>query len=340
MKDDPLKVPLSDVAEDAACLIRAFRENGEISFQNVPVNVSRQNYRNSCRVNGLRSEILSHVADHLCRTSDGGTVSLREYRPAGMSRDAMLPLVLFIHGGGWVLGDLDTHDPVCRALCNGSGAAVFAVDYRRPPEFKFPIPLCDCRDALAWIAVHSRELRVDPRRMAVVGDSAGGNLAAVLANSPPLQPKGSNLKVQALFYPVTDLRGETASYRRLSSGFPLTAGSMDWFRSHYLAGKEDLHDPRLSPLLALERCLAPMFIVTCGLDPLSDEGIDYATTAAHSGGLVEHHHRPAHAHGIFTSAGRIKTGARLLSRAAAFLKEHLDESPHADSLAARTGEGG
>ena len=160
------------------------------------------------------------------------------------------PAVLFMHGGGWVIGNLDTHDAICRTLARESGAAVYAVDYRLAPEHPFPTPLDDCAAALRWLVDHAASLDVDVSRLGLAGDSAGGNLAAVLANTQVLLPRACIVRAQVLFYPVTDLRGETASYQRIVAGFPLTANSMHWFRDHYLRPGTSLDDarfPRFSP---------------------------------------------------------------------------------------------
>ncbi|MBO1012498.1 alpha/beta hydrolase [Achromobacter sp. SD115] len=314
-------IPLSSIAPDARDLIRAYRENGEVSFQDVPLATARENYARGCEANGLPRTECAVVRDHEVPVH-GGTILVREYRGSAAE---MLPPVLFMHGGGWVIGSLDTHDAVCRLLARESEAAVYAVDYRLAPEHPFPGPFEDCSAVLRWLVENAKTLGIDPLRLALAGDSAGGNLAAVLANSDEPLPQGCCLRAQVLFYPVTDLRGDTASYRRIVSGFPLTAGSMRWFRNHYVGPGTAWDDPRLSPLLAPRLSLAPMFLLSCGLDPLADEGVAYAARAIAAGVRVEHHHLPAHAHGIVTSAGRIGTGRTMTIRAASFLRETLQQ---------------
>ena len=317
------RIPLSSISPDARGLIQAYRDNGEISFQDVPLAAARENYLRGCEANGLPRVDCAVVRDHAV-PAHGANLRVREYRGVAARKP---PAVLFMHGGGWVIGSLDTHDAICRTLARESGAAVYAVDYRLAPEHPFPTPLDDCAAALRWLVEHAASLDVDVSRLAMAGDSAGGNLAAVLANTVDLLPQACTVRAQALFYPVTDLRGETASYQRIVAGFPLTAGSMRWFRDHYLRSGTSLHDPRLSPLfsplLAPRLSDAPLFLLSCGLDPLADEGVAYATRAIAAGVRVEHHHLPAHAHGIITSAGRIETGRVMLIRAAAFLRETL-----------------
>lgn len=156
---------------------------------------------------------------------------------------------------------------------------MYAVDYRLAPEHPFPTPLDDCAAALRWLVDHAASLDVDVSRLGLAGDSAGGNLAAVLANTQVLLPRACIVRAQVLFYPVTDLRGETASYQRIVAGFPLTANSMHWFRDHYLRPGTSLDDarfpslfsPLLSPLLAPRPSNAALFLLSCGLDPLADE---------------------------------------------------------------------
>ena len=303
-------LPLADVAEDQRPLIRAFREAGEVSFQTVPLAEARANYDLNSAANGVQTEPLAKVQDHAIKVL-GGHIAIREYRPLV----GRLPAILFLHGGGWVIGGLASHDPLCRLLAQASGAAVFAVDYRLAPEHPFPIPLQDAETGLRWLREQAETLDIDPERIALAGDSAGGNLAAVLANTSDTEPAAV-----VLLYPVTDLRGGT--WGRLTRGVPLSVRSMEWFRGHY-AGEAELSDPRLSPLLAAIPSRAPHFIVTCGHDPLAEEGVAYAGRVALHGAEVEHHHLPRHAHGLFTAAGKVATGRRLAEAAAAFLASRL-----------------
>ncbi|MFT4011829.1 MAG: alpha/beta hydrolase [Paracoccus sp. (in: a-proteobacteria)] len=316
MTDSNSRVPLEEVAGDLRPLIAAFRAAGEISFQDVPLEQSRANYRAGCAANGLPPEEVALVRDHPVPVA-GSTITLREYRPA--TGDEPLAAVFFVHGGGWVIGDLETHDRICRFIAAKSGLAVFAVDYRLAPEFPFPVPLQDCAEALGWLVANAARLKIRADAIRGVGDSAGGNLVAVLAADPALRPAGFDFSALALLYPVTDLRARTASYRRIAAGFPLTRAGMEWFAGHYLPPGTDQSDPRVSPLLGPMPTASPLFIVSCGLDPLSDEGIAYAHAAGLAGLRVEHHHLPGHAHGLFTSAGKIATGKGMTQRLADFL---------------------
>ncbi|WP_296254292.1 MULTISPECIES: alpha/beta hydrolase [unclassified Pseudomonas] len=316
-------IALEQVAADAADLVRAFRANGEVSFQDVPLANARANYLKACAANGVIPEAVAEVKT-LEYPVDKGSAALRVYRPASSAAYAVTPLVFFIHGGGWVIGNLDSHDSLCRSLANQSGASVVAVDYRLAPEQQFPVPLNDCLAALRFVRDNAGELRLDPTNAVVAGDSAGGNMATVLANHPEYQLQGIGFRAQVLFYPVTDLTASHGSYQRISQGFPLTAKSMYWFREQYLPTGQDPTDARLSPLLhAAERVQPDLFIATVGLDPLADEGIAYAAAAARAGTAVVHHHLPRHAHGLLTSAGKIETGRRLLTQAADFIAAHV-----------------
>ena len=205
----------------------------------------------------------------------GGTRSARICRPAGARAEERLPAVLYFHGGGWTFGDLDTHDAACRTLSNFGGFAVVSIDYRRAPEHKFPAAVDDALAALRWILAEGPGLGIDPRLIAVAGDSAGGNLAAALA----LLARDARiaLVMQVLIYPALDLRAATPSHAEFGRGYLLERDTVVWTLGNYLRGDADVHDPRASPLLAADhRGLAPAYIVTAGFDPLLDEGAAYA----------------------------------------------------------------
>jgi acetyl esterase len=325
--------PLADFDSDVRPLVEAFRSAGAVSFQNLPVPDSRTAYQLSCARNGLPRTAVESVENKVI-PAQGAGIPVRVYRAKGTQTDAELPCVLFIHGGGWVIGDLETHDGICRHLANATGGAVIAVDYRRSPEHKHPIPLQDCADVLSALTQTGGGLGVDPKRIAVAGDSAGANMAAVLAlrsRNRELPP----ISGQVLFYPVTDLADETASYARVTEGVPLTARSMRWFKDHYLTPDHDPTDWTISPLRA--ETLAgspPAFVVTVGHDPLSDEGAAYANRLALDGVRTIYHHLPHHMHGLLTSARVIPAAEPLLDEAAAFIR-HTWQSPNATKGADR-----
>ncbi|HEY4069822.1 MAG TPA: alpha/beta hydrolase [Burkholderiaceae bacterium] len=205
-----------------------------------------------------------------------GTIPLRLYRPLGGHDQAALPVLVYFHGGGWVIGDLDTHDTLCRELSNGAGCAVVAVDYRMGPEQRFPAAVDDCLAATRWVRARAGELHLDPARLGVGGDSAGGNLAAVVAIAAR---DAGDLAVayQLLIYPATDQHRDLPSHTANGQGYLLTSDTMDYFAGHYLADKAQYRDWRASPLLRedLGR-LPPALVLTAGYDPLRDEGKAYA----------------------------------------------------------------
>lgn len=310
-------IPLEQVAEDARPLVAAFRAAGEPSVQSGSVEEARAAYRLACQVNGLDRAQVALVQDHRVAVVDG-EISIREYRPH--AAEGLQPALVFVHGGGWVIGDLDTHDGLCRHLARGTGRVVIAVDYRLAPKYPFPIPVQDCAAALAWIVANANVLALDVAQIATTGDSAGANLVAALANAPELRPAGFQFDRLALLYPVTQLDEVTASYQRITSGFALTAASMAWFLGHYLGKSQAAGHAWASPLRADHLADIPHYILSCGLDPLADDAIAYAKRAIDAGLRVEHHHLPRHPHGIFTLAGKIATGVQMLESAAHFLR--------------------
>jgi acetyl esterase len=222
---------------------------------------------------------IHHVADHTIPV-DGGEIAVRVYRPTAAS-DA--PVVAFFHGGGWVLCDLDSHDATARRIANDSGCVVVATDYRRAPEFRFPIPVEDCYSALVWAHQHAAEIGGDPDRLAVFGDSAGGNLAAAVALMAR-DRNGPALQLQILAYPVIDAACDTASHSQFGRELNLTSAEVRWCWDQYLAQPSDAGHPYASPgradsLAGLPRAL----VLTPEYDPLRDEGEAYAQRLADAG---------------------------------------------------------
>ena len=207
---------------------------------------------------------------------DDYEIPLRIYRPRAL-RDSRtdVPVVMWFHGGGWVLGNVVDYDPICTFIASEVGCVVVSVDYRMAPEHRAPVAAHDCVDATTWVGVHGDVLRADTSRMAVAGDSAGGNLAAVVAHV--LRDHGdSRLRHQALVYPATDLTMSSPSVREHANAAILTKRSMDAFRDHYLAPGHDRRDPLVSPLFGRLDGLPPALIQTADLDPIRDDGIRYA----------------------------------------------------------------
>ncbi len=212
-----------------------------------------------------------------------GEVPLRLYRPAGTSGSERLPVLVYFHGGGWTIGDLDTHDVLCRQLAQASGAAVVSVDYRLGPEQRFPAAVDDCVAATRWVRAQADTLALDASRLAVGGDSAGGNLAAVVCLV--LREAGEPLPAfQLLIYPATDMRAGAPSHTSNGQGYLLTRDSIAYYRGHYLADAAQWTDWRASPLLAPDhRGLPPALVLTAGFDPLRDEGLQYANALSAAG---------------------------------------------------------
>ncbi len=209
----------------------------------------------------------------------GGPIPVRIYRPEVGDR---LPLVVYFHGGGWVIGDIRSHDTVCHRLASGVPAVVVNVDYRLAPEHRFPAAVDDAEAATRWVSAHAAELGGDPDRLAVAGDSAGGNLAAVVARRAR-DGGGPAIAFQLLIYPATDLTRSLPSHRENGSGYLLDSEAMTWFLAHYLDGA-DARQPDASPLFVDDLSgLPPALVVTAGFDPLRDEGEAYAARLREAG---------------------------------------------------------
>ncbi len=263
------------------------------------------------------------VAEVTNRTIPGphGEIPIRIYRPNG--GDALLPALMYFHGGGWVLGSLDGTDAICKAVANRAGCAVVSVDYRLSPEHKFPIPLDDCYAATEWVSVHGAGIGVDRTRIAVGGDSAGGNLAAAVC----LRARGNTfptLKFQLLVYPVTDHASGTESYRDNGDGYLLTKQMMQWFWDHYLRNEQDGKNPLASPLRAatFER-LPPALVMTAEYDPLRDEGEAYAKALQAAGVPTTLHRYDGMIHAFWQMLAIFPDASKAADEAAAALKAAL-----------------
>jgi acetyl esterase len=232
-----------------------------------------------------------------------GPIALRSYRPLGTPEDAVLPVLVYYHGGGWVIGDLETHDVLCRQLCNLSGVAVIAVDYRLAPEHRFPAAVDDALAAAHWVRANAASLKVDAERLAVGGDSAGGNLSAVVA----LIARDAGdlpIRFQLLIYPGTDQRCGWPSHTDNGQGYMLTSDTLDYFYGHYLPQGQGL-DWRISPLLHPDHTnLPPALVLTAGYDPLRDEDFQYAKKLSEAGNRATLVNFERQIHGFITM-GRI-----------------------------------
>ncbi|MCF0095197.1 Carboxylesterase NlhH [Micromonospora sp. MH99] len=264
----------------------------------------------------------------------GGDLPIRVYRPAG---SGPLPTLLYFFGGGWTLGSVDTADGICRRLANAAGCQVVTVGYRLAPEHPFPAAVHDCHAATVWIAANADRFGVDPTRLAVGGDSAGGNLAAAVtllcrADGPPLA-------AQLLVYPNTDVSGEPSGPLDDDPAL-FNRRSVAWYRTHYLADPAHSRDPLASPLLADDLSgLPPALVVTAELDPLCAEGQRYAQRLRACGVPARLDHYPRMIHGFFAMPGAFTDGQRAQRRAAAFLRERFGLPPRPDEPAAGEADG-
>ncbi len=261
------------------------------------------------------------VAETRELVADG--VPCRLYRPRGSSPGDVLPGLIFLHGGGWMIGSIETYDVVCRRLANDAGVAVVSVGYRLAPEHLYPAAVEDSAIATRWIAREAGSLGVDPARLAVGGDSAGGNLSAVLAlmaRDGTLPP----LAFQLLIYPATDMAMRLPSYQRITADFPLTATTARWFRDTYIPDPARWHEWHASPLRAASLAgVAPAFVLTAGHDPLVDEGIAYARRLEHEAVRVTLLHMADQMHGFITMGRIVRAADTALVHCAAALRAGL-----------------
>ena len=252
-----------------------------------------------------------------------GELPVRLYRPASAPADALLPALVYAHGGGWVFGNLDSHDVLCAQLALEAGIAVFHVDYRLAPEARFPGAFDDVVAALQWVAANGASVGIDPTRLAIGGDSAGGNLAAA-ASIWARDNGGPKLLMQLLAYPVTDAVARTESYRHFEDGYGLNAVTMEWFFDHYTPEKANRGDWRVSPLRAASLAgLPPALVVTAGYDPLRDEGRAYAWRLQQEGTQADLVEFGGMLHGFLSSPMLLHGARRGTTLCAAALREAL-----------------
>ncbi len=253
---------------------------------------------------------------------EGRTIKARLYVPEGAGDTP--PLTLYYHGGGWVIGTLDTHDATCRALAQASGSAILSVDYRLAPEHRYPAAAEDCFDALRWAAAHAAQLGVDGTRLAVAGDSAGGNLSAAVAIMAR-DHGGPALRHQLLIYPVTDCDYSTVSYKENGGGeYFLGEETMRWFWNHYLGGASSDHAPLATVLRTPDlEGVAPATVITAEYDPLRDEGMAYADKLKAAGVAVDAAIAPGMIHGFYSMFEAVPDAWEWINRGGANLKAAL-----------------
>ena len=253
-------------------------------------------------------------------------IPLRLYRGATAASGGLLPALVYFHGGGWVIGDLDTHDSLCRHLANAARCIVVSVDYRLAPEHKFPAAVEDCYAATRWVTEAAGRLGIDSGSIAVGGDSAGGNLAAVVGLLA--RDRGTpKICYQALLYPAVECAMTHSSHQRFAEGYLLTRATMRWFYSHYLREPGEVGDWRASPLRAADLSgLPPALVLTAGNDVLCDEGAAYARRLQEHGVAVELRHYPDQIHGFLTMGKIVRAAQPALDQIAAGLRAAFERA--------------
>jgi len=283
-------------------------------YHTVPAFVARRIYRDTRAALAPKAPEVSEVKLLVL----DNRIAVRVYRPSS----DILPALVFFHGGGWTIGDLDTHDVLCRQLAAGARCAVFSVDYRLAPENAFPAAVDDAIAATKYLLSNPGPLKIDASRIAVGGDSAGGNLAAVVA----LELKKHNLAFQLLIYPATDQRCEFDSHSRNAQGYLLTSDGIRFFRGGYLPDPKDWTDWRASPLLGADhRGVAPAYVLTAGFDPLLDEGRAYAEKLSAAGVAVEYREYSDMVHGFILFGGVLDTANAAVAECCARLRAAFEK---------------
>ena len=285
---------------DAAAVFKAFQEAGRPAYETLSAPQAREFYSQARFVSNPEPPELDQVQP-LTIPSPTGSIAARIYTPKHPRKaDGLAPCLVFFHGGGWVIGDLDSHDVVCRKLADEGQLIVVSVDYRLAPEHKFPAAVDDAITATTWIAGNARQLGIDASRLSVGGDSAGGNLAAVVAIAAR-DGNGPAIASQVLIYPAIDFAMTHPSHSEPETSLLLTHSVIRWFRDHYLNGAADVHDWRASPARAKTLVgLPPAYVLTAGADPLRDEGDEYAKRLKEAGVPVTYRTFPGQFHGFFT----------------------------------------
>jgi acetyl esterase len=285
---------------DAAAVFKAYQEAGRPPYETVSPAEARELYLKARFVSNPEPPELESVAP-LAIPSPAGPIPARVYTPKTPRKaNGLAPVLVFFHGGGWTIGNLDSHDVVCRKLADEGELIVISVDYRLAPEHKFPAAVDDAIAATKWIADNAKQLGIDASRLAVGGDSAGGNLAAVVAISAR-EGHGPAIAAQVLIYPAIDFALTHPSHSEPATSILLTHSVIRWFRDNYLNSTADVHDWRASPARAKTLIGLPAaYVLTAGADPLRDEGDEYAQRLKEAGVPVTYRTFPGQFHGFFT----------------------------------------
>lgn len=302
------------IASDAIAPVDAFRAAGAVSHHKMPLQQARDAYARACIENGIVAD--GTVARDELRL-ESTRVPVRRYRVDSSSHRTAA--VVFIHGGGWVMGSVETHDQICAYIAENAEVTVLSVDYRLAPEHPYPAAYDDCADVVDAVLTNGARYGIDSDRVVLFGDSAGGQIAASLARIP----QARRLAGVVLVYPVADLTMQGASHQEVT-GFPLVHDTMQWFVENYVPAGIDLTREELSPgLHPIPPWHPAAFIATVQNDPLRSEGRAYAEALDRAGVLARSIHYPGHHHGLLTSAGAIPTGHELLDEITRFIRDRI-----------------
>ena len=305
---------------DAAAIYQAFQEAGRPAYETLTAPEAREYYRNARDVVNPEPPALESNKP-LSIPAPHGTIAARIYTPKKLRQtNGLAPCLVFFHGGGWVIGDLDTHEVVCQKLAHEGELIVVSVDYRLAPEHKFPAAVDDSITATKWIAANAKQLGIDATQLLVGGDSAGGNLAAVVTLAAR-DGDGPKLAGQVLIYPATDFAMSHPSHSEPETSILLTHSVIKWFCNHYLNGPADVDNWWASPARAKALAgLPPAYVLTAGADPLRDEGDEYAKRLKDAGVPVAYKHFPGQFHGFFTMGKLLPQANVAASEIAAWMK--------------------
>ncbi|MBS0541300.1 MAG: alpha/beta hydrolase [Proteobacteria bacterium] len=306
--------------------LQLLARSGQKPLPQIGVERARTEFDGFQAIMGGKPAPVGEIVDRAVEDASGRRLRVRIYRPAG-SVARLLPAILYFHGGGFTIGSLEGYDLPCRFFCARTGCVVVSVDYRLAPEHKFPAAPDDAVASFHWLAANATGLGIDPARIVVAGDSAGGTLAAVVAQETRDAPRRPCL--QWLIYPAADLAGDTDSHRSCGEGFLLTQADMEWFRDNYLATPAEADDPRASPLRAENLAgLPPALVFTAGFDPLRDEGQAYAGRLAAAGVKTIHREFDSLIHGFICMRGALQGAARAMDEMVAGVRHELARLGH------------
>ncbi|QQS11848.1 MAG: alpha/beta hydrolase [Rhodospirillales bacterium] len=322
----PVEIDGRTLDARAQWLLRVFEKSGRKPTHTLPLPEARAQFEAGMKAMsasllpmGLGAPPIGEIVDRAI-PGPAGPLPIRIYRPAGVRPDA--PAILFLHGGSWNLGGLDAYDDPCRFLASASGCVVIGLDYRLAPEHPFPAAVEDSIAAWRWLASNAASLDLSPRRLVVAGDSAGGNLAAAVAQAT--RHDATPPALQLLIYPALDLRMDSRSYDLYAEGFLLTRAGMEWARRQYLADPAQADDPRASPGLATDLAgLPPALIFTAGFDVLRDEAVAYAERLRAAGVRTTHRDFPGLIHGFIGMRGTLQAAARAMDDIVGALRHEL-----------------